>query len=71
MVGKNRNRNIKNDKEKILEEEDEKRMAAIINEKFGEKSELIDFDNMKKIQTILSSNNVINDEIFYPNEIYK
>ena len=69
LVGKNRN--IKNDKEKLSEEEDEKRIAEIIYEKFGEKSELIDFDNMKKIQTILSSNIVINDEIIYPNEIYK
>ena len=71
LVGKNRNRNIKNEKEKILEEEDIKRMTEIINEKYGEKSELIDFDNMKKIQTILASNNVIKDEIIYPNEIYK
>ena len=48
-----------------------KKMTEIIKEKYGEKSELIEFDNMKKIQTILSSNKVIKDEIFYPNEIYK
>ena len=70
LVGKNRNRNIQNEKEKILEE-DEKKMTEIIKEKYGEKSELIEFDNMKKIQTILSSNKVIKDEIFYPNERYK
>ena len=39
--------------------------------KFGEKSDVIDFENMKKIKTILSSNNFIEDEIIYPNEIYK
>ena len=70
LVGKNRMRNIKNEKDKIEEEAEEKRMIGIINE-YGEKSELIDFENMKKIQTILSSNNVIKDEIIYPNEIYK
>ena len=70
LVGKNRMRNIKNEKDKVQEEEEEKRIMEIINE-YGEKSELIDFENMKKIQTILSSNNVIKDEIIYPNEIYK
>ena len=71
LVGKNRMRNIKNEAEKSLDEENEKRMYEIITEKFGDKSELIDFENMKKIQTILASNNVIKDEIIYPNEIYK
>ena len=71
LVGKNRMRNIKNETEKSLDEDNEKRMYEIITEKFGDKSELIDFENMKKIQTILASNNVIKDEIIYPNEIYK
>ena len=71
LVGKNRIRNLNSEKDKISEEEDEKRMNEIISEKFGEKSELIDFENMKKIQTILSNNNDIKDEIIYPNEIYK
>ena len=71
LVGKNKMRNIKNEKDKMSEEEDEKRMIEIINEKFGDRSEIINFENMKKIQTILSSNNVIKDEIIYPNEIYK
>ena len=39
--------------------------------KFGDKSEIIDFENMKKIKSLLSNNSVIKDEIFYPNEIYK
>ena len=43
----------------------------LIISKFSEKSEIINFDNMEKIKTILSFNNVINDEIIYPNEIYK
>ena len=73
LVGKNKMRNIKNEKEKEYssDEDDEKRMKEIINEKFGNQSEIIDFENMKKIKTILSSNNVIKDEIIYPNEIYK
>ena len=71
LVGKNKIRNQKIDFEKSLDEDDEKKMYEIIAEKFGDKSELIDFENMKKIQTILASNNVIKDEIMYPNEIYK
>ena len=38
---------------------------------FGSKSELIPFDNMKKIKSILSSNSIINDNIIFPNEVYK
>ena len=38
---------------------------------FGSKSEIIPFDNMKKIKSILSSNSIINDNIIFPNEIYK
>ena len=38
---------------------------------FGTKSEIIPFDNMKKIKSILSSNSIINDNIIFPNEIYK
>jgi hypothetical protein len=67
LVGKH----TKNDSEKSSEEKEEKRMNEILFEKFGNKSELIDFENMKKIKTILSSNNFIKDEIIYPNEIYK
>ena len=67
LVGKH----TKNDSEKSSEEKEEKRMNEILFEKFGNKSELIDFENMKKIKTILSNNNFIKDEIIYPNEIYK
>ena len=38
---------------------------------FGLKSEMIPFDNMKKIKSILSSNSIINDNIIFPNEVYK
>ena len=43
----------------------------ILGEYFGSKSEVIPFDNMKKIKSILSSNNIINDNISFPNEVYK
>ena len=43
----------------------------ILEEYFGNKSEIIPYDNMKKIKSILSSNNIINDDITFPNEIYK
>ena len=43
---------------------------SILN-KFGDESEVINFENMKKIKAILSNNNVIKEEIIYPNEIYK
>ena len=65
LVGKNKKdeKNNINDNNNYLEE--------LILSKFGEKSEAINFENMKKIKTILSNNKVIKDEIFYPNEIYK
>ena len=71
LVGKNRTKEIKKDVEdNDEEEEDEEKMMKIILKKFDERSETIEFENMKKIKTILSSNNVIKDEIIYPNEIY-
>ena len=38
---------------------------------FGPKSELIPIENMKKIKSILSSNNIITDKKIFPNEVYK
>ena len=71
---------LKQNKESILllvgksidenERENENIIEFIMN-KFGEKSEIINFENMTKIKTVLSYNNVIKDEIIYPNEIYK
>ena len=43
----------------------------ILFDYFGNKSEVIPFDNMKKLKSILSSNNIINDNITFPNEVYK
>ena len=62
LIGKNKELYGKNENKNIEE---------LIFNKFDEKSEIIFFDNMKKIKTILSNNKVIKEEIFYPNEIYK
>ena len=61
LVGKNKKINMKNDDY----------IDNLILNKFGAKSEAIDFENTKRIKTILYNNNVIKDEIIYPNEIYK
>ena len=63
LVGKNKNLHSPHEIDKTFEK--------LILNKFGEKSEIINFENMKKIKTILSNNSVIKDEIVYPNEIYK
>ena len=42
----------------------------ILIQHYGSKSEMIPFDNMKKIKSILSANSIINDNIIFPNEIY-
>jgi hypothetical protein len=72
LVGKNKSKDLQKDKNNLIDDSiDEKKKMKSITKKFGERSEIIDFENMKKIKTILSSNNVIKDEIIYPNEIYK
>ena len=71
LAGKYKFKIINNVKESNCKENLEEKMSEIIKEKFGSFSTLIDFDNMKKIKTILSNNNDIKDEIIYPNEIYK
>ena len=38
---------------------------------FGDKSELVSSENMNIIKTILSCNNIINDNIIFPNEIFQ
>ena len=62
LVGKNINTHRKKDNNNIEE--------LILNQ-FGEKSEIIKFDNIKRIKEILSNNKDIKEEIFYPNETYK
>ena len=69
LVGKIKNNNLNN--EKIYNISEENNSENLILSKFGEKSEIIDFENMKKIKTILSNNTVIKDKIIFPNEIYK
>ena len=72
LVGKNKSKDFQKDKDILIEEiNEEKKIIKLISNKFNNKSEVIYFENMKKIKTILSSNNVIKDEIIYPNEIYK
>ena len=64
LIGKTKKNNLNNENNDII-------LENLIVKKFGVKSEIIEFENMKKIKTILSNNNVIKDEILYPNEIYK
>ena len=71
LVGKNKEKNIKYNKNTFVNLDEEEKIVKLMTNKFGEKSDVIDFENMKKIKTILSSNNFIEDEIIYPNEIYK
>ena len=61
LVGKNNN--LENNEDEILNE--------IIKGKFKDKSEIIYFENMKKIETILAKNIEIKEDIIFPNEIYK
>ena len=54
-----------------FKQENEEEYQSFLIDYFGDKSEVIPFDNMKKIKSILSSNNIINDNITFPNEVYK
>ena len=75
----NQKNKLKLQKEKIInfivvgkfKQENEEEYKSSLKEFFGEKSDVIPFDNMKKIKSILSSNNIINDNIIFPNEVYK
>ena len=68
LVGENEKASLKS--EKNNNNINDKEFEKLILSKYGEKSELIYFENMKKIKTILSSNSIIKDEIIYPNEVY-
>ena len=46
-------------------------MINTVLKNFGDKSEFIDMDNIKKLKNILSSSNTISDNIIFPNELYK
>ena len=64
------NKNFNEKSEYIFVEKNNSIENLILN-KFRENSELISFDNINKIKTILSNNKVIKDNIIYPNEIFK
>ena len=53
------------------EEKDVIEYEKLLLQYYGSKSEIVPFDNMKKIKSILSSNNIINDNIIFANEVYK
>ena len=56
---------------KVKNDENENELyKKLLVQHYGSKSEMIPFDNMKKIKSILSANNIINDNIIFPNEIY-
>ena len=71
LVGINREKYIINNKDKNYYSCPERNMSDKFLCKFSEKSEVIYFENMKKIKNIISSNNIIKDEIIFPNEIFK
>ena len=56
---------------KVNNEDNNEVYKKILLQYFGSKSEMIPYDNMKKIKSILSANSIINDNIIFPNEIYK
>ena len=68
LVGKHKNIYEEND---IISNNEYNFIKKYIINKFRDESKIINFENMTKIKTILSHNNVIKDEIIYPNEIYK
>ena len=69
LIGKIKNKNLNKEKNNITKNHNI--LENLIISKFSEKSEIIYFENMKKIKTILYNNTVIKDEIKFPNEIYK
>jgi len=69
LVCKNKESKLKGDSINFIG--NNKNLEKLILDKFGKKSEIILFENIKIIKTILSNNKVIKDNVFYPNEIYK
>ena len=70
LVGKNDLNNDAKRNNNLLDDEDENHLKEILMNKYDKKSQIIYYENMKQIKNILS-NNVIRDDIIYPNEIYK
>ena len=71
LVGKIKENILKNNINKLSEFLEEKKINLFINEKFGNRSEVINSENMKKIKSILTNNSDIKEEIIFPNEISK
>jgi hypothetical protein len=69
LIGKVKNKNLNNEKNNITSNENT--LEDLILSKFSEDSEIIYFEDIKRIKTIISNNTVIKDVIMYPNEIYK
>ena len=70
LIGKNKEKNVINNKNKNLGLNEEININEKILKNFSEKSEVIYYENMKKIKNIISNNSIIKDVIIYPNEIY-
>jgi len=71
LVGKTEKIDFKRDNYNYDDSKNYQKLEEIILNKFGEKSDIINLESMKKIKSILSNTNVIKDNIIYPNEIYK
>ena len=69
LVCKNKKIFLKDEKKDMIR--NDKLFEELFLNKFGGKSEIIYFENLVKLKNILANNNVIKDEIIYPNEIYK
>ena len=69
LIGKVKNKNLNNEKNNITSNENT--LEDLILSKFSEDSEIIYFEDIKRIKTIISNNTAIKDVIMYPNEIYK
>ena len=70
LAGKNNDKNIANNKNKNINLSEETNLKEKFLKKYNDKSDVIYYEDMKKIKNIISTNNVIKDQIIYPNEIY-
>ena len=71
IISKLKKYNIDIKKAKQSIKKDKQIINNIFLRNLGDKSEFVEFENIKKIKTILSSNRSVIDEIIFPNEIYK
>ena len=71
IISKLKKYNIDIKKAKQSIKKDKQIINNIFLRNLGDKSEFVEFENIKKIKTILSSNRSVIDEIIFHNEIYK